>query len=176
MTPCECCCWQTFTGVGSLHTPRPCPMPASVSCQDHEELQEGTRKRQCLSDAWLSCNHLSHFNGLLVISFCHHKPPWYHLTQPLLLIASKICTCSCCYQTLQLCTQATGLVSAPQLVHTWHRNRLLAEPTLTQWLYTICFPPRSKFQPRFETFVKPNLSHHNLGNHCSFLTPSSASL
>lgn len=88
-----------------LCTTSPSPMPASVSCQDHEELWEGTRKRQGLSDVRGLCNPcLSCSSGLPVILFCHHTPPWHHLTQHLLLIASKVCTYSRFFQTLQLCT------------------------------------------------------------------------
>lgn len=119
VTPCEHYCWQTSPGVVSPGPPparrapaRCLPLSPAKTMRSYRD----TRKRRDLSGARWLCNHLSHLSSLVVILFCYNEPPWYHLTQHLPRIASKIGTCACCFQTLQLCTRVTGLTSTPWLV------------------------------------------------------------
>lgn len=163
-----------------LCTPSPCPTPASVSCQDHEELREGTRKRQGLSVAWFFCHHWSHCSGLLVTLCSHYRPLWYHLTSPfnsfkdlyLFLLFSDSSATYLVHRS-NICPAAGS--SWPE--HTWRRTRLLAEPTLSSWSCSICFPSTTiPGVKSLHTFVQLTLSHQDLGNYCLFLTPSSAPL
>lgn len=146
MTPCEHSCGETFPGAASqglVPPSEPQPLPSACPCPTKMVRSYQRHQKRPLSAGLYLSIPWQWSPGHLVLSL---QTTLVRLDWRSPFNSSKICTCSCCFQNLQICTRSTPGCSWPG--HTWCTNSSLAETAL--WSQSLFSIYKGNNQLRFE--------------------------